>query len=155
MHRRIADGSERMEHLMPAASATSAPDPSGVISPRSGQVPAGKAATMAARRMALCAVLVGAALGLAATPVHSQTPAAISRGKDIAERVCAGCHAIGGRDGAALRADVPSFRALADRPYRTPESLQSYIMTPRHPMPAIPLELNEIRDIVDYIQSLK
>jgi hypothetical protein len=28
-------------------------------------------------------------------------------------------------------------------------------MTPRHPMPAIPLELSEIRDVVDYIQSLK
>jgi len=28
-------------------------------------------------------------------------------------------------------------------------------MTPRHPMPAIPLELNEIRDVVDYIKSLR
>jgi hypothetical protein len=51
--------------------------------------------------------------------------------------------------------DVPSFRAIAAKPYGTPESLKAYIMTPRHPMPAIPLELNEIRDVVDYIQSLK
>lgn len=50
---------------------------------------------------------------------------------------------------------APSFRALADKPYRTPESLQAYIMTPRHPMPAIPLEFNEIKDVVDYIRSLK
>jgi mono/diheme cytochrome c family protein len=110
---------------------------------------------MTARRTALHVVWVGAALGLAATAVHSQTPAAVARGKDIAERVCAGCHAIGAKGGTALRTDVPSFSALADRPYRTPERLQAYIMTPRHPMPAIPLELNEIRDIVDYIQSLK
>jgi hypothetical protein len=56
-----------------------------------------------------------------------------------------------------LGTDVPRFRALANRPYGTPESLQAYIMTPRHPRPAIPLELNEklneIRDVVDYIQS--
>jgi mono/diheme cytochrome c family protein len=84
------------------------------------------------------------------------TPATIVRGKDIAERACAGCHAINGRqDGTVFGADVPSFRALAGRPYRTPESLQAYIMTPRHPMPAIPLDLNEIRDVVDYLQSLK
>jgi mono/diheme cytochrome c family protein len=87
---------------------------------------------------------------------YAQTPATVARGKDIAERVCAGCHAIDGRQGGTVMgADVPSFRALADRPYRTPESLQAYIMTPRHPMPAIPLELSEIRDVVDYIQSLK
>jgi hypothetical protein len=50
---------------------------------------------------------------------------------------------------------VPSFRALADRPYQTAENLQAFILTPGHPMPAIPLKLAEIRDIVDYIQSLK
>lgn len=108
------------------------------------------------RRMTLYALSAGVALGLAASAVHAQTPATIARGKDIAERVCAGCHAIDGRQGGTvLRTDVPSFRALAHRPYQTPERLQVYIMTPRHPMPAIPLELNEIRDVVDYIQSLK
>jgi mono/diheme cytochrome c family protein len=82
--------------------------------------------------------------------------AAVSRGRDIAERVCAGCHAIDGRPGSKARgADVPSFRALAGRPYRAPASLQAFIMTPRHPMPTIPLALSEIRDVVAYIQSLK
>jgi mono/diheme cytochrome c family protein len=107
-------------------------------------------------RKALCTLPVAATLGLALAGSYAQTPATVARGKDIAERVCAGCHAIDGRQGGTVMgADVPSFRALADRPYRTPESLQAYIMTPRHPMPAIPLELNEIRDVVDYIQSLK
>jgi mono/diheme cytochrome c family protein len=107
-------------------------------------------------RKALCALSVAAALGLGLARSYAQTPATVARGKDIAERVCAGCHAIDGRQGGTVMgADVPSFRALADRPYRTPESLQAYIMAPRHPMPAIPLELNEIRDVVDYIQSLR
>ncbi len=111
---------------------------------------------MNASRNALCTLPVAAALGLALAGSYAQTPVTVARGKDIAERVCAGCHAIDGRQGGTVMgADVPSFRALADRPYRTPESLQAYIMTPRHPMPAIPLELSEIRDVVDYIQSLR
>ena len=99
---------------------------------------------------------MAAALVPAGSTAYGQTQASIARGKEIAERVCAGCHAIDGRQGGTiLGTDVPSFRALTDRPYRTPESLQAYIMTPRHPMPAIPLELNEIRDVVDYIKSLR
>jgi mono/diheme cytochrome c family protein len=111
---------------------------------------------MSSSRRALCVLWVAATLGLPFAGSYAQTPATIARGRDIAERACAGCHTIDGRQGGTfLGTDVPSFRALAGRPYRTPESLHAYIMTPRHPMPAIPLELNEIRDVVDYIQSLK
>ena len=111
---------------------------------------------MKASRMLLSALQVAVVLGLASLPAHGQTQATVARGKEIAERLCAGCHAIDGRQGSTVQGtDVPSFRALADRPYRTPERLQAFIMTPRHPMPAIPLELSEIRDVVAYIQSLK
>ena len=111
---------------------------------------------MPTTRKALHTLLAAVGLWPLGSAAYGQTQASIARGKDIAERACAGCHVIDGRQGGTvLGADVPSFRALADRPYRTPESLQAYIMTPRHPMPAIPLELNEIRDVVDYIKSLK
>ena len=111
---------------------------------------------MSTIRNTLRTLSISAALGLAFAASNAQTPATVARGKDIAERACSGCHAIdGSQGGRVMGTDVPSFRALANRPYRTPESLQAYIMTPRHPMPAIPLELKEIRDVVDYIQSLK
>jgi mono/diheme cytochrome c family protein len=111
---------------------------------------------MSAGCKALYALCVAGVLGLSLAPACAQTPASIARGKDIAERACAGCHAIDGRQGETFQGtDVPIFRALAGKPYRTLESLQAYIMTPRHPMPAIPLELNEIRDVIAYIQSLK
>jgi mono/diheme cytochrome c family protein len=101
------------------------------------------------------ALPVAAAIGLAGL-AQGQTQAALTRGKAIAERVCAGCHAINDKQGSIVQGgDVPSFRAIAARPYKTPESLQAAIMTPRHPMPAIPLEVNEIRDVAAYIQSLK
>jgi mono/diheme cytochrome c family protein len=107
-------------------------------------------------RMLLSTLPVAAVLTLTGTPAISQTQTTITRGKEIAERVCVGCHAIGeGQGGTVHGTDVPSFKALASRPHQTPESLQATIMAPRHPMPAIPLELSEIRALVAYIQSLK
>ena len=53
------------------------------------------------------------------------------------------------------RGQVPSFRAIAGRPNHTPERLQAIIMAPHRPMPTIPLEMSEIRDVVAYILSLK
>jgi mono/diheme cytochrome c family protein len=102
---------------------------------------------------ALQAVVVVCAVG---APTHAQTQAAVTRGREIAERLCAGCHAIDGSEGSTIQGTAaPSFRALADRPYQTAESLQAFILTPGHPMPAMPLELAEIRDLVAYIRSLK
>jgi mono/diheme cytochrome c family protein len=111
---------------------------------------------MAANRKLPYAASVAAMMGLAGPLAQAQTPAAVAHGKAVAERVCSGCHAIDDRPGNKVQGtDVPSFRAIAGRPNRTPASLQTFIMTPRHPMPAIPLELSEIRDVVAYIESLK
>jgi mono/diheme cytochrome c family protein len=99
------------------------------------------------------AVVVLCALDPAA---HGQTRADVARGREIAERACAGCHALDGGQGRTFQGTlVPSFGALANRPYWTAESLQSFIMTPKHPMPAMPLQLAEINDLVAYIRSLR
>src|SRR5262245_39944602 len=113
--------------------------------------------TMRTVRRLHYATPLAAAVAIICAETEAQTPASVARGKEIAERVCAGCHAInaGGQGSKVQGTDVPSFMAIAGRPARTPESLQAFIMTPRHPMPAIPLELNEIRDVVAYIESLK
>jgi hypothetical protein len=50
--------------------------------------------------------------------------------------------------------NVPTFRAIADQKW-TPERLPTFITTPHRPMPAIPLDTSEIRDVVVYILSLK
>jgi mono/diheme cytochrome c family protein len=80
----------------------------------------------------------------------------IARGRNVAERLCIGCHAIdGGTGGTYQQTDVPSFRAIANRANRTPERIGAFIMTPHPPMPAVPLTLAEINDVTAYILSLK
>jgi mono/diheme cytochrome c family protein len=90
------------------------------------------------------------------TAAHGQTSSAIVRGQEIAERACAGCHATNGGQRSTIQGtDVPSFRAIATQPNQTPQTLQSFIMTPHRPMPGIPLTLAEIDDVAAYILSLK
>src|SRR5262245_32422729 len=92
------------------------------------------------------------ALGLAA---HAQTDASILRGREVAQRACAGCHAMSGTKGGSIQGiEVSSFSAIAGRNWSA-ERLQAFIMTPHRPMPATPLPLSEVRDLVDYIVSLR
>lgn len=109
-----------------------------------------------AGRMLLRLIQLAVALCSLTSAAHSQTRPDLARGQEIAERACAGCHAINGPKGTVIQGtDVPSFRAIAGRPNYTPERLQTFIMTPHRPMPAIPLEMSEIRDVAAYILSLK
>ena len=100
-----------------------------------------------------CVAVLLLALGSAA---QAQTASSVARGHEIAERACAGCHAIdGGQGGTIQGAPVPSFRAIAGQPSQTPQRLQSFIMTPHRPMPGIPLSLADVNDVVAYLLSLR
>jgi mono/diheme cytochrome c family protein len=101
-------------------------------------------------------LLIAAALPAPGEPARAQTAQSIQRGKEIAERACSGCHAIDSQKGATVQGtDVPSFRTIAGRPNQTAGRLETLVMVPHRPMPAIPLELSEVRDVVAYILSLK
>jgi mono/diheme cytochrome c family protein len=107
-------------------------------------------------RLPFGALQIAVALLTLTQLAHGQTRASIVRGQEVAERACSGCHAIDGSKGATVQGtDVPSFRAIAGRPNQSRERLETYIMVPHRPMPAIPLELSEVRDVVAYILSLK
>jgi mono/diheme cytochrome c family protein len=100
-------------------------------------------------------VLIAATTCVLAQAAAAQTPSSIMRGQGIAERACAGCHAMNGGQGSVVQGTaVPSFRAIAGQGWSA-ERLQSFITTPHRPMPATPLEMSEVRDLADYILSLK
>jgi mono/diheme cytochrome c family protein len=99
----------------------------------------------------LCMTVVCAISQPAAAPRQS----AIVRGQAIAERACGGCHAIDGSAGSTIQGTaVPTFRAIAGRGW-TAQRLETFITTPHRPMPATPLSLSEVRDLVAYIESLR
>jgi mono/diheme cytochrome c family protein len=97
--------------------------------------------------MTVCGLSVGLGLG-----ARAQTRPAVARGQAIAAEACAGCHAGGS---VVQGTAVPSFRAIAARPNLTAQRLKDLITTPQHPMPATPLGLAEIDDVVAYIRSLR
>jgi mono/diheme cytochrome c family protein len=54
-----------------------------------------------------------------------------------------------------MRADVPSFSAIAKRAGSTAEHLAGRIIVPNPAMPGVALTADDIRDVVAYILTLK
>lgn len=76
-------------------------------------------------------------------------------GRDLADRVCAACHAVdkGIREGELP--DPPAFQNLADDPAMTALALRVFLTTPHTNMPNLILTGAETDDVIAYIHSLK
>jgi mono/diheme cytochrome c family protein len=98
---------------------------------------------------ALCAVFASG------SSVAQPVPGNPQRGRELALRLCITCHLIDRTPPGPVRADVPSFPAIAGRPASTAEHLAGKIIVPHPAMPTVALTADEIRDIVAYIVSLK
>ena len=98
---------------------------------------------------ALCAAIVSASSFAQPGPGNPQ------RGRELAARLCVTCHVIDRTTSGPVRADVPSFPAIAGRPGSTAEYLAGKIIVPHPAMPGVALTADEIRDIVAYIVTLK
>lgn len=102
------------------------------------------------------AVIVAATLAMLAPAAAQVTgfmadPAA---GREVAERLCSNCHAVG-PNAQSARGDVPPFGTIARLPDQTAERLAGKIIIPHPSMPNVQLTIDEIRNIVAYILSLK
>jgi cytochrome c len=105
-----------------------------------------------ARAVGAAAVLC---LLLAAGSAVAQPAGDSRRGRELAQRLCTNCHVIAPEAAGPVRADVPSFPAIAGRPGVTAERIAGAIIIPHPAMPGVQLTTAEIRDIVAYILSLK
>jgi mono/diheme cytochrome c family protein len=103
------------------------------------------------------AVVVAAVLGtMVAGPASAQmTTADAKRGRELAERLCTGCHIVSPNSVQTANPDVPSFPAIARTQGATAERLAGRIIVPHPAMPQTQLTVAEIRDIVAYILTLK
>jgi mono/diheme cytochrome c family protein len=76
-------------------------------------------------------------------------------GQDLAQKLCASCHATDPAGKDVTRPDVPTFRSIANSPRTSPDRLAAAIILPHPAMPGIALTRDEIRAVISYILSLK
>ena len=104
---------------------------------------------------------IGACLCTAAVLLTVQSASALAqlaspeRGRELSQRLCSNCHATDVHPAGPMRADVPSFAAIAGRPDTSAERIAGRIIIPHPAMPGVQLTVAEIRDVVAYILSLK
>jgi hypothetical protein len=75
------------------------------------------------------------------------------RGQELAARLCS--HIVSPGSATTANPDIPTFAAIAGRADTTPERLAGRIIIPHPPMPNTQLTMAEMRDIIQYIMSLK
>ena len=102
---------------------------------------------IAAIRLTLAAI---AFAFLAVTAIRQAQAADIEKGKALAERWCASCHAVSAQQTRAST-DAPSFASIAQN-RRIPEITN--FLTQSHPsMPDMSLTTSEITDLIAYMQT--
>ena len=93
-------------------------------------------------------------LGVEPNQAESTIPD-VTTGKEIAGKLCVGCHVVEKTSSGNTQADVPSFPSIANRPNQSLEALSGWLMAPHAPMPDPHLTRTEIRDLAGYIVSLR
>jgi mono/diheme cytochrome c family protein len=93
-------------------------------------------------------------LGVEPNQAESTIPD-VTAGKEIAGKLCVGCHLIETTTSGNTQADVPSFTSIANRPNQSVEALSGWLMAPHAPTPDPHLTRKEIRDLAGYVVSLK
>ena len=106
-----------------------------------------------ANRIGLAAA---AAAGVALMCVPPAVAASIEHGRQIVQRHCAACHAVGPRGNSTNR-EAPPFRELHTRyPVDTlAEALAEGILTGHTAMPQFVFPPRDIEDIIAYLQSIQ
>jgi len=102
--------------------------------------------------------LVMAALIVFAIPAWSGNAQELGQpghGLALAERLCAQCHAVSGRENKSPNPDAPAFRDIASTPGMTSIALTAALQTSHATMPNVMLAAEERADVIAYILSLK
>jgi cytochrome c len=88
---------------------------------------------------------------------------ALAQGADLtaglksARSLCVNCHIVesGAPRQAELTADIPSFKAIAEKSGQTEYKLKVFMLNPHPPMPNVQLTTHELDNLASYIMSLK
>jgi len=101
------------------------------------------------------ALLGFAGFGMAIVIAHAQAPGDPQKGRALAQRFCAECHAVGKGNVRSPNPEAPSFTAVASTPGMTAIALNVFFQTPHRAMPNLMLKTDQKNDIIAYVMSLK
>lgn len=99
---------------------------------------------------------VGLVLSFAAAGAGPVSAEGVEQGRQITERLCSRCHAVG-REGESPHKDAPPFRTFGnDWPVESLEEALAEGITVGHPdMPEFVLDPDEIASLIAYLASLR
>jgi mono/diheme cytochrome c family protein len=102
-------------------------------------------------------IMVGCALLFGGIPVCaiSQQLGDTEKGLQLASTVCSKCHAVSADQPASPVAQAPRFEDVANSPGMTAIALTAWLQTSHPTMPNIKLTDAEMRDVIQYILSLR
>lgn len=78
-----------------------------------------------------------------------------AKGYKLADRLCRSCHLVDGPAAISVPAGVPSLRSLANQPGQTGQRIRNALVRPAHPMPDMALSIQEIADLIAYLDELR
>lgn len=102
------------------------------------------------------AAIIAACLAVVSDGVLAQTaePSA-ARGHELAARLCSGCHVVDRAGKASAPAGIGTFRGIANSPGQSADRISNILILPHLPMPDNQLTLDEIQDILAYLETLR
>jgi len=77
------------------------------------------------------------------------------KGADLAQSICAECHAVKAGETRSPNAKAPTFVTVASTPGMTEMALRVWLQSPHPTMPNLMLDENAKDDVIAYIRTLK
>ena len=122
--------------------------------PRSIDTQPGRIAVLLKNPSAAVVLLLAACTALVTTS-QAQEIGDPSKGRKFAQDICAQCHAVLPNEVISPRFNIASFRRIANTPGMTEQALSIWLTTSHPTMPNFFLEIEDRKNVVAYIASLK
>jgi mono/diheme cytochrome c family protein len=105
--------------------------------------------------IALSALLAGAAATFVVAPAAAQEIGDPLEGRAYAAGVCAACHAVMPGEATSPRPEATPFETVANTAGMTANALAAWLQSSHPTMPDIKLSDADMRNVIEYILSLK
>lgn len=100
-------------------------------------------------------LLLSAVLVAANTPFQADADETASKGRALAERLCASCHMGPGQGEKQSANEIPGFEAVAQRPNQTVDGIIDWLRSVPPMMPDHHLTQDEMTALAEFIMSLR